>query len=387
MDFIKLPPKKIANCKKFNCFLKKYPTKNRSIDFFIIFAIELVTLKYLFFMAKIKLEYIWLDGYEPTQNLRSKTKVEEHENFKGTLEELGNWSFDGSSTKQAEGGSSDCLLVPVAIYPDPQRLNGWLVMCEVMHADGTPHPSNGRATIDDEDEDFWFGFEQEYFIMDTKTLLPLGFPVGGYPAPQGMYYCSVGGKNTHGRKLVEEHADLCIAAGINFEGINQEVACGQWEFQLFAKGAKKAGDEIWVARYLLDRLTEKYGYYIEYHPKPLGDTDWNGSGMHANFSNNVLRTCGDQATYEKICEAFRPVTKEHIEVYGAYNDLRLTGKHETASIHDFSYGVSDRGASIRIPLITVQKGWKGWLEDRRPASNGDPYKIAARIIKTVKSVL
>jgi glutamine synthetase len=348
---------------------------------------KLITFKYLFFMAKIKLEYIWLDGYEPTQNLRSKTKVEEHENFKGTLEELGNWSFDGSSTKQAEGGSSDCLLVPVAIYPDPQRLNGYLVMCEVMHADGTPHASNGRATIDDEDEDFWFGFEQEYFIMDTKTLLPLGFPVGGYPAPQGMYYCSVGGKNTHGRKLVEEHADLCIAAGINFEGINQEVACGQWEFQLFAKGAKKAGDEIWVDRYLLDRLTEKYGYYIEYHPKPLGDTDWNGSGMHANFSNNVLRTCGDQATYEKICEAFRPVTKEHIEVYGAYNDLRLTGKHETASIHDFSYGISDRGASIRIPLITVQKGWKGWLEDRRPASNGDPYKIAARIIKTVKSVL
>lgn len=190
-------------------------------------------------MAKIKLEYIWLDGYEPTQNLRSKTKVEEHDKFQGTLAEIGNWSFDGSSTKQAEGGSSDCLLVPVAIYPDPTRKNGWLVMTEVMNADGTPHASNGRATIDD-DGDFWFGFEQEYFIMDTKTLLPLGFPIGGYPAPQGMYYCSVGGKNTHGRALVEEHADLCIAAGINFEGINQEVACGQWEFQLFAKGAKKS---------------------------------------------------------------------------------------------------------------------------------------------------
>lgn len=337
-------------------------------------------------MTKIKLEYIWLDGYEPTQNLRSKTKVEEHKEFKGTLEEIGNWSFDGSSTKQAEGGSSDCLLVPVAIYRDPTRLNGYLVMTEVMYADGTPHPSNGRSTIDD-DGDFWFGFEQEYFIMDTKTLLPLGFPIGGYPAPQGMYYCSVGGKNTHGRKLVEEHADLCIAAGINFEGINQEVACGQWEFQLFAKGAKKAGDEIWVARYILDRLTEKYGYYIEYHPKPLGDTDWNGSGMHANFSNEVLRTCGDKEVYEKVCEAFRPVVNEHIAVYGAHNDQRLTGKHETASISDFSYGISDRGASIRIPLYTVNNGWKGYLEDRRPASNGDPYKIAARIIKTVKSAL
>jgi glutamine synthetase len=337
-------------------------------------------------MAKIKLEYLWLDGYFPTQNLRSKTKVEEHEDFKGTIEEIGNWSFDGSSTKQAVGGSSDCLLVPVAIYPDPERVNGWLVMCEVMNADGTAHVSNGRATIDDDNDDFWFGFEQEYFIMDSATLLPLGFPIGGYPAPQGMYYCSVGGKNTHGREIVERHADLCIEAGLNFEGINQEVACGQWEFQLFAKGAKQAGDELWVARYLLDRITEDYGYYIEYHPKPLGkDQDWNGSGMHANFSNTTLRTCGDRATYEKICEAFRPVVAEHIAVYGEFNDQRLTGLHETASIHDFSYGISDRGASIRIPLITVQKGWKGWLEDRRPASNGDPYKIAGRIIKTVNS--
>ena len=144
-------------------------------------------------MAKIKLEYLWLDGYTPTQNLRSKTKVEEHENFQGTIEELGLWSFDGSSTQQASGGSSDCILKPVAIYPDPKRINGYLVMTEVMNADGTPHASNARATIEDDDNDFWFGFEQEYFIMNTDTELPLGFPRGGYPAPQGMYYCSVGG--------------------------------------------------------------------------------------------------------------------------------------------------------------------------------------------------
>ena len=333
-------------------------------------------------MSKSKLEYIWLDGYKPTQNMRSKTKV--LENFSGKLEDCPVWYFDGSSTKQAEGGSSDCLLKPVAIYNDPDRVNGFLVMTEVLNADGSPHESNAIATIDDDDNDFWFGFEQEYFIMDCDTLLPLGFPVGGYPVPQGMYYCSVGGKNTHGRDLVEEHADQCIAAGLNFEGINQEVASGQWEFQLFAKGAKKAGDEIWIGRYLLDRLTEKYGYYIEYHPKPIKG-DWNCSGMHANFSNTLLRTCGSKETYEAVCEAFRPVTKEHIAVYGEFNDQRLTGLHETASINDFSYGISDRGASIRIPIITVEKGWKGWLEDRRPASNGDPYKIAGRIVKTVKS--
>ena len=333
-------------------------------------------------MAKSKLEYIWLDGYTPTQNMRSKTKVVN--DFSGKLEDCPMWSFDGSSTKQAMGDSSDCLLKPVAIYPDPARSNGYLVMTEVLNSDGTNHVSNGRATIDDDDNDFWFGFEQEYFIMDRSTELPLGFPRGGFPGPQGLYYCSVGGRNTHGRDFVEEHADLCIKAGLNFEGINQEVASGQWEFQLFAKGAKIAGDEIWIARYLLDRLTEKYGYYIEYHPKPIKG-DWNGSGMHANFSNTTLRTCGSKEVYERICEAFRPVTQEHISVYGAFNNQRLTGLHETASIDDFSYGVSDRGASIRIPIMTVENGWKGWLEDRRPASNGDPYKIAARIIKTVKS--
>jgi glutamine synthetase len=333
-------------------------------------------------MSKAKLEYIWLDGYEPTQNMRSKTKVVN--DFSGKLEDCEVWSFDGSSTKQAEGGSSDCLLKPVAIYEDPARINGYLVMCEVMNPDGTPHASNGRATINDPDDDFWFGFEQEYFIMDTKTGLPLGFPRGGYPGPQGLYYCSVGGLNTWGREIVEEHLDLCLEAGINVEGINQEVAAGQWEFQIFAKGAQKAGDDLWVARYMLDRLVEQYQYYIEYHPKPIKG-DWNGSGMHANFSNTLLRTCGSKETYEKVCQAFAPVVKEHIAVYGAYNDQRLTGKHETQSIDKFSFGVSDRGASIRIPIATVEKGWKGWLEDRRPASNADPYKVAGVIVKTVKS--
>ncbi|THD66541.1 glutamine synthetase [Robertkochia marina] len=333
-------------------------------------------------MNKAKLEYIWLDGYTPTQELRSKTKVVE--NFDGKLESCPIWSFDGSSTQQAEGNSSDCLLKPVAIYPDPERVNGYLVMTEVLNPDGTPHASNARAAIDDDDNDFWFGFEQEYFIMDTKTDLPLGFPRGGFPGPQGQYYCSVGGRYTWGRQLVEEHLDICLQAGLNIEGINQEVAPGQWEFQNFAKGAKKAGDEIWVARYLLNRLTEKYGYYIELHPKPIRG-DWNGSGMHANFSNSTLRNAGSKEVYESICEAFRPVAEKHIAVYGAYNDERLTGLHETQSINEFSYGVSDRGASIRIPIITVQNGWKGWLEDRRPASNADPYKVAGIIVNTVKN--
>ena len=333
-------------------------------------------------MTKCKLEYVWLDGYQPTQSLRSKTKVVA--DFSGNVEDAPQWAFDGSSTEQAPGGASDCLLKPVACFPDPGRRNGFLIMTEVMNPDGTPHRTNGRATINDDDDDFWFGFEQEYTIWNPETDRPIGFPSEGFPAPQGPYYCSVGAGKAVGREIVEEHLDLCLDAGLNVEGINAEVMMGQWEFQVFAKGAQNAGDQIWIARYLLERVAESHGASINWHCKPvLGD--WNGSGMHANFSNSTLRTCGDKATYEKICEAFEPRIKEHIDVYGADNDQRLTGLHETQAIDKFSYGISDRGASIRIPIGTVENGWKGWLEDRRPASNADPYMVASAIIATVKS--
>ena len=338
-------------------------------------------------MAKIKLEYIWLDGYKPTQSLRSKTKIVDDSKFKGNLSDCPIWSFDGSSTEQAPGNSSDCLLKPVFLCPDPARDNGWLVMCEVLTADGKPHPSNGRAQIEDENDDFWFGFEQEYFLWDTETNLPLGFPAHGYPAPQGPYYCSVGAKNAFGRDIVEEHLDICLDAGLNVEGINAEVACGQWEYQVFAKGARSAGDQIWVARYLLERTAEKYGVAVNWHCKPLGATDWNGSGMHANFSNTALRTAASKEKFEAICNKFgtKEAIKDCIANYGADNHLRLTGKHETQSIDKFSFGVSDRGASIRIPVAVVENGWSGYLEDRRPNSAADPYKVAAAIIRTVKS--
>ena len=334
---------------------------------------------------KSKLEYIWLDGFKPTQSLRSKTRIER--DFSGKIEDCPMWSFDGSSTQQAEGNDSDCLLKPVAIFPDPDRSNGYLVMTEVLNADGTPHESNGRATIDDDDNDFWFGFEQEYFLNDPTTNLPLGFPENGYPSPQGQYYCSVGAKNAFGRDIVEDHLDQCLEAGINVEGINAEVATGQWEYQVFAKGAKNAGDQVWVARYLAERNAEKWGVSIDLHPKPIKG-DWNGSGMHANFSNEVMRTKGGEELFNKICEAFDGKNiKKHMDVYGAHNEERLTGLHETQSIDKFSYGVSDRGASIRIPIGTVEDGWIGRLEDRRPASNGDPYKIASVIVSTTKSAL
>ena len=189
-------------------------------------------------MSKAKLEYIWLDGTNPTQTLRSKTKIVS--DFSGKVEDCPMWSFDGSSTQQAPGGNSDCQLKPVAIYPDPDRRNGFLVMCEVLDSFGNPHSTNGRATITEDDDDFWFGFEQEYFLWDLETNKPLGFPENGYPEPQGPYYCSVGAGRAYGREIVEEHLDLCIDAGLNIEGINAEVAAGQWEFQIFAKGAQRS---------------------------------------------------------------------------------------------------------------------------------------------------
>ncbi len=339
-------------------------------------------------MAKrVKLEYIWLDGNKPTQMMRSKTKVIDVDKFSEDPDKLPIWSFDGSSTQQAPGNSSDCLLKPVRIFTDPDRKDGYLVMCEVMNPDGTPHASNGRATINDDDNDFWFGFEQEYTLWDTEHHTPLGFPASGYyPPPQGPYYCSVGAEYAVGREMVEKHLDLCIAADINIEGVNAEVMKGQWEYQIFAKGAKEAGDQLWVARYLMERVGEEYGVRINLHPKPV-DGDWNGSGMHANFSNTALRTAGSKEVYDQICEKFATEERiqEAIAVYGADNDKRLTGLHETQSIDKFSYGVSDRGASIRIPIATVENNWNGWLEDRRPASNADPYKVAANIVKTVKS--
>jgi glutamine synthetase len=294
------------------------------------------------------------------------------------------WGFDGSSTQQAEGKSSDCLLKPVAMYPDSTRKNGFLVMCEVLLPNGQPHPSNFRALVDDM-SDLWIGFEQEYFFFDDGH--PLGFPVDGYPGPQGPYYTGVGYKNVGdiARQIVDEHIDITLDAGIKLEGINAEVAKGQWEFQIFSEGSKKAGDDMWVARYLMIRLAEKYGLDIEFYCKPIKG-DWNGSGMHTNFSTAHMRDVGGKEYFEKLMGAFDKYRDEHIAAYGPDNHLRLTGLHETQSIDKFNYGVADRGASIRIPHSFINNGYKGYLEDRRPNSQADPYKIVSRLVKTIRTV-
>jgi glutamine synthetase len=326
---------------------------------------------------KCKLEYVWLDGYTPEPNLRSKIKIVEYEEIRNCLV-LGNfpeWNFDGSSTKQAQTGSSDCILKPVRSY-FTNSTDVIYVLCEVMNSDGTPHETNTRSKLIEEQEDLWFGFEQEYFIQDRKNKCILGHDENNLK-PQGKYYCGIG-EYVVGRKFVEEHMDMCLKYGIDITGINAEVALGQWEYQVFSKGKLKAGDDLWMTRYFLYKISEEYNYGINLHPKPLKYGEWNGSGLHTNFSNDIMRNEGGEEYFKSIFTSFENRHKEHIESYGSDNNLRLTGNFETQSIDKFSWGVSDRGASIRVPKTTADN-WKGYLEDRRPGSNADPYKIINEI--------
>ena len=329
-----------------------------------------------------KFEYVWLDGYRPTQSLRSKVKVDDYADM---------WAFDGSSTQQATGNKSDCLLRPVAEYRTIDRiradatqtspgLEGTYVMCEVLDANQDPHKSNTRTHCQNlVSDEWWFGFEQEYFMY--KDGRPLGWPEKGKPRPQGDYYCGVGEGNVVGREIVDRHTEACMNAGIGITGTNAEVALGQWEFQVLGSGIR-AGDDLWMARYILQRIAEMKGVSINFAPKPQTG-DWNGSGMHTNFSNDEMRHRGSEAQLRDICEKLSKTHRSAMRHYGSGNDKRLTGKHETQSIKKFSFGVSDRGASIRIPIVTVDNNWNGYLEDRRPAANADPYKVMRHIVRTL----
>tara|TARA_R110000796_G_scaffold123761_4_gene238222 strand:- start:38367 stop:39395 length:1029 start_codon:yes stop_codon:yes gene_type:complete len=334
-------------------------------------------------MNIIKLEYIWLDGYV-TKNLRSKTKILQDREFIGDqidLHHLPKWTFDGSSTRQAKGKTSDCILVPVRMIKDPERKNAYLVLCEVCNSDNSKHSSNSRVSVD---QDWWFGFEQEYVFYDLKKKNILGWPddKSTTPAPQGEYYCGVGVSNVAGREIVEAHLDACLKAGLSISGVNAEVMLGQWEYQLFGKGTD-AADDLWLSRYLLHRIAEKYGVGVDLRPKPMTG-DWNGSGMHINFSNSYMRNLGGLDMMKDICLKLEDSHEEFIKHYGEDNKLRLTGEYETQHIDKFSYGISDRGASIRIPLGVANDSFRGYLEDRRPAANADPYKLIDLVSNLLK---
>lgn len=326
-------------------------------------------------------EYIWIDGTEPTPLLRSKTKVI------ADGEEPGIWGFDGSSTNQAPGSNSDCVLRPVFVCPDPIRKgNDKLVLCEVLLTDMTPHPSNTRAACAAVAEKYAaqepiFGIEQEYtFLQDGR---PLGWPKGGFPGPQGPYYCGVGTDEIWGRDIVEAHTTACMEAGLHISGTNAEVMMGQWEFQIGPVAPPLVADEIYIARWLLYRIAEDFDVAVTIDPKPMPG-DWNGAGAHTNFSTKAMREGWDPII--TACEALGTKAELHITNYGAGVERRLTGLHETAPWTEYSYGVSDRGASVRIPWqVGIDK--KGYIEDRRPNSNCDPYKVTELIVDTCCSAL
>lgn len=339
------------------------------------------------------LEYIWLDGSEPTQKLRSKIKVLDKRIV--SLEDIPEWGFDGSSTEQATGDKSDCILKPVNCFessinfidgkPHNTTETSFLVLCEVFNSDGTPHATNKRYLLReamkkcDDSYEAWFGIEQEYTLLQNKT--PLGFPENGLPMPQGPYYCGVGAENVFGRPIALQHMNSCLDSKIKISGINGEVMPGQWEFQIGPLDAITVSDQLWIARYILQRIGEDHGVTVSLDPKPVKG-DWNGAGAHTNFSTKDMREEGGMEHILEACEKLAAKHEEHIVVYGHDNEERLTGLHETCSIKEFRYGVSDRGASIRIPLAVANDGC-GYLEDRRPAANIDPYEVCAALILTV----
>jgi len=326
----------------------------------------------------IQAEYIWIDGFG---NVRSKSRM--HTNNS----ELPEWNYDGSSTGQANSEDSEIIIKPVKTYKDPFRKHGILVLCDCYDKNNNPIPSNHRYNAQQifsnpkvASDIPWFGIEQEYVLYNAKKKIPLGWSKKKEPEPQGKYYCSVGGDRAFGREIVEEHYEACIYAGINICGVNAEVMPSQWEFQIGIVEGINAADQLWVARYILQRVCEKYNAYASFEPKPVKG-DWNGSGCHTNFSTASMRGENGILAIEEGIHLLEAKHDEHIKVYGN-NEERLIGTHETSSINKFTWGVGDRTASIRIPTQTKREG-AGYLEDRRPASDCDPYLVTAKLAQTV----
>ena len=341
----------------------------------------------------VKIEYVWIDGFRPW-GMRSKVKVTRVDDEAvmrlnaGDRRYAPKWGFDGSSTNQATGNDSDCILQPVRVIPDPTEVHDYIALCEVLCGDGAPHPTNKRnalARLVDavETQEPWFGMEQEYTIIDEGR--PLGFPVSAqhYPRPQGIYYCSVGGDRAFGRGIADDHMNACIEAGIFVTGTNAEVCPGQWEYQVGGpgQGPLVASDQLWLSRWLLLKIAETYNVTVTFDPKPMMG-DWNGAGCHCNFSTKVMREDGGLAHIEAACKKIGENVDKHLDVYGDGLELRLTGDHETCSYKEFRWGIADRTASIRIPRQVATDG-HGYLEDRRPNANCDPYDVTRVILESV----
>ncbi|ALC39761.1 Gs2 [Drosophila busckii] len=335
---------------------------------------------------RVQATYLWIDG--TGENIRLKDRV--LDKVPSAVDDLPDWQYDGSSTYQAQGENSDTTLKPRAIYRDPFKpgKNDIIVMCDTYSADGKPTPSNKRAAFQDAVDKIgahepWFGIEQEYTLLDVDGR-PFGWPDNGFPAPQGPYYCGVGADRVYARDLVEAHAIACLYAGIDFAGTNAEVMPAQWEYQVGPSHGMKASDDLWVSRYILQRIAEEYGIVVTFDPKPM-EGQWNGAGAHTNFSTKSMRENGGMKAIEAAIEKLSKQHDRHIKAYdpkeGKDNERRLVGRLETSSIDKFSWGVANRGVSVRVPRGVATAG-KGYFEDRRPSSNCDPYAVCGAIVRT-----
>ena len=328
-------------------------------------------------------EYIWIDG----ENLRSKIKIVKDE------EAIGIWNFDGSSTGQSLTKDSDLILNPIDKIKNPllpSDMTGFIILCEVLNQDGTPHETNMHSRLNENknssNDNIWFGFEQEYVLLNKDGTL---FGVNYNPKKNksnkqllksNQYYCSVGASNALGRNIVDEHLYASLRAELTICGTNSEVTPGQWEFQIGPASAIRTSNDLWFARYLLIKIAEKYNIDVSFHPKPFSEL--NGSGLHTNFSTLEMRNDSNLVTIKDVINKLSLTHSLHIKFYGKDNHLRLTGTNETSPIDRFSYGLCDRSSSIRIPINVKNEG-KGYIEDRRPAANADPYLVSNCILNTV----
>mmetsp|Transcript_4341 Transcript_4341/g.7487 ORF Transcript_4341/g.7487 Transcript_4341/m.7487 type:complete len:385 (+) Transcript_4341:208-1362(+) len=329
-------------------------------------------------------EYIWIDG--TMEGLRSKARSVTKP--VKSAADLSKWNFDGSSTGQAAGDDSEVILVPRATFKDPFRGGHHLLcMCDCYDPMGNALVSNSRAKAAEIFSNAkvagqvpWYGIEQEYALLDASTNWPLGWPEKGFPGPQGPYYCAIGAGKISGRDVCDAHYKACLYAGLQISGTNGEVMPSQWEYQVGPCEGISSADQMWISRYILERICELANVKLSLDPKPIPG-DWNGSGAHVNYSTKDMRADGG---YEVIKSAIAKLAKRHdhhIKAYGEGNERRLTGAHETASIDAFSWGVANRGASVRVGRETEADG-KGYMEDRRPASNMDPYVVTSLIAET-----
>lgn len=316
-------------------------------------------------------EYIWLDGENKT---RSKTRVLKN------INDIPYWNYDGSSTGQVgSDGDTEIILNPIVLYKDPffRDDRHYLVWCNSTKRNDATKIFNKML-----EEEPWFGLEQEYFIFSKN------FDMSHINTEQGKYYCGVGygGKNIKignrtavERIIANEHLDSCLYAGLTMSGLNAEVACGQWEYQVGPCIGISAGDELHVSRYILFRIAEIYECIISFSPKI--NSKINGSGCHTNFSTAKTR---NNRGLKVILEEYIPnLAKTHVDdvlMMGRGNEHRLTGKHETSSMNEFTWGIGTRNTSIRVGNETNINGC-GYFEDRRPAANMEPYTVTSLIFE------